>query len=97
MQERIERELKTAGRMVIDSRHRRKDGTIFPVEVTVKLVQLDKSYMVAMVRDITERKQTEEQLLWKTAFLEAQVHSSLDGIMVVDTEKKLILSKPAAE
>jgi PAS domain S-box-containing protein len=91
LQERIERELKTAGRMVIDSRHQRKDGTIFPVEVTVKLVQLDKSYMVAMVRDITERKLAEEQLLWKTALLEAQVHSALDGIMVVDTEKKLIL------
>jgi PAS domain S-box-containing protein len=91
MQERNEKELQAEGSIIFESRHQRKDGTTFPVEVTVRLVQLDRSYLVAMVRDITERKRAEEQLLWKTAFLEAQVHSALDGIMVVDSERKLIL------
>jgi len=47
--------------------------------------------IVVLVQDISERKRAEEQLLWKSAFLEAQVHSSFDGIMVVDKEGKLIL------
>ncbi len=41
--------------------------------------------------DITERKRTEEELRWKTAFLEAQVDSALDGILVVNNRGKKIL------
>lgn len=37
------------------------------------------------------RRQAEIELRWKTAFLEAQVNSSLDGILVVDNEGKKIL------
>ncbi len=47
--------------------------------------------IVVLVQDITARKRAEEQLLWKSAFLEAQVHSSFDGIMVVDSGRQLIL------
>jgi PAS domain-containing protein len=35
-------------------------------------------------RDITERKQAEEELLLKTALLEAQSETTIDGILVVD-------------
>jgi PAS domain S-box-containing protein len=38
--------------------------------------------------EIAERKRAEEALQWKTAFLEAQVNSSIDGILVVDQEGK---------
>jgi PAS domain S-box-containing protein len=37
------------------------------------------------------RRQAEIELRWKTAFLEAQVDSSLDGILVVDAQGKKIL------
>ena len=42
-------------------------------------------------RDITERKQAEAELRWKTAFLEAQVCASIDGILVVDQQGRKIL------
>ncbi len=42
--------------------HKRKDGSIFPVEVSLKYVQLDRSYVVAVARDITERKEAEEKI-----------------------------------
>jgi PAS domain S-box-containing protein len=45
----------------------------------------------AVLLDLTERKRAEEELRWKTAFLEAQVDSSLDGILVVDKQGKQIL------
>jgi two-component system cell cycle sensor histidine kinase/response regulator CckA len=41
--------------------------------------------------DITERKRTEEELLWKTTFLEAKVDSAPDGVLVVDNQGKVIL------
>jgi PAS domain-containing protein len=37
------------------------------------------------------RRQAEIELRWKTAFLEAQVDSTLDGILVVDDQGKKIL------
>ena len=42
-------------------------------------------------RDITERKMAEEDLRWKTAFLEAQVSASIDGILVVNSLGQKIL------
>jgi PAS domain S-box-containing protein len=43
--------------------HRRKDGVVFPVEVSARhLWHGDDEFHVAFVRDISERKQIEEQL-----------------------------------
>jgi len=44
-----------------------------------------------LFNDITERKRTENELRRKTAFLEAQVNASPDGILVVDIHNKRIL------
>ena len=41
--------------------------------------------------DISERKQVEAELQWKTAFLEAQVSSSIDGTLVVDEQGRKLL------
>jgi len=43
--------------------HRKKDGTVFPVEVSAGLLELGgKKHILAFNRDITERKQTAETL-----------------------------------
>jgi two-component system cell cycle sensor histidine kinase/response regulator CckA len=47
--------------------------------------------VVAAHENITQRKRAEAELNWKTAFLEAQVNSSIDGILVVDQQGKKIL------
>jgi len=50
--------------MTLESSHRRKDGSFFPVEVRVSLLPDDDDYLfVAMVRDITERKGAEAAVL----------------------------------
>ncbi len=43
--------------------HRKKDGTIFPVEISAGLLEYEnKKYILAFDRDITERKMAEEAL-----------------------------------
>jgi PAS domain S-box-containing protein len=37
------------------------------------------------------RRQAEDELRWRTAFFEAQVHSAIDGILVVDHQGRKIL------
>jgi len=44
------------------------------------------------VRDVTARKLVEEELSRKTALLEAQLEATIDGILVVDAERKIILT-----
>ncbi len=57
-------EVKNRENIVLEGRHKRKDGSSFPVEVSVKYVTMDrKNYIVAVARDLTERKKLEEQLL----------------------------------
>jgi len=43
-----------------ESRHRRKDGKIIEVEVSVKYLGVGGGQMVAFVRDVTERKKAED-------------------------------------
>ena len=62
MRKRIEKILDASGSITFESRHRRKDGTTFPVEIHANRVRLDGSFDVVVVRDITERKKLEQQL-----------------------------------
>jgi PAS domain S-box-containing protein len=39
----------------------------------------------------SRRRQAEQELRWRTAFFEAQVHSAIDGILVVDSAGKKLL------
>jgi PAS domain S-box-containing protein len=55
-------EIRQTGFKIIEGRHKRKDGSTFPIEVSVRYVKLDRDYLIAAVRDITERKQAEETL-----------------------------------
>jgi len=60
--EEIREEVRRSGSRIYDTQHRRKDGSVFPVEVNCTYIRLDRDYMLAVVRDITERKQAEEAL-----------------------------------
>ena len=53
-------QLKTS--LSFESRHKRKDGSIFPVELRIALLELeDQEVALATVRDISDRKQAEQE------------------------------------
>jgi PAS domain S-box-containing protein len=55
-------ELRKSGSLLWKGLHQRKDGSTFPVEVNLGHVELDKSYIVSVARDITERVNAEQDL-----------------------------------
>jgi len=51
----------------------------------------DISFAMEVNQREVERRQAEDELRWRTAFFEAEVDSSLDGILVVDSQGKKII------
>ncbi len=65
-QEHVE-QMRKQKHMLLLGEHRHKDGYTFPVEVSVShLMQDDFEYLLAIIRDITERKKS-EALIWEQA------------------------------
>lgn len=56
------RDGKLSGFQSMETRHKRKDGSTFPVEINFNTIRLDREYIIAVVRDISDRKQAEETL-----------------------------------
>ena len=84
--------LRETGSFARESIHRRKDGSEFPIELVATYVRFEgKEFNCSFARDITERKRAQAELVSKSALLEAQVDSTIDGILVVDGSAKKIL------
>ena len=57
------KQLRESGSLIREGVHVRKDGSTFPVETSIRLIQLEtRGYIVAVARDITERKWAQDQL-----------------------------------
>ena len=63
--------------------HRRKDGSIFPVEVSVATIKFkDKYRAVVFVRDISERKNAEQAIIEKDKEFYLIFENSWDALMI---------------
>lgn len=93
----IEAQIRLSGGARFESIHRRKDGSIFPVEVSSKLIELDKPYALNIVRDITERKQAEEQIHLQAERLTTTLESITDAFFTVDLEWRFTFLNREAE
>jgi PAS domain S-box-containing protein len=76
--------------------HRRKDGSTFPVEVNITYVRLNRDYVVAVVRDVTERRRAEEELQRTANLLRAVADETTDAVFVKDRNGKYLLMNEAA-
>jgi PAS domain S-box-containing protein len=96
MHARMLEELRDAGFAIQQSVHTRKDGSIFPVEISLRRVELDRSYVVTVTRDISERKRTEAALQESEDRYRDLVEHSEDLVCTHDLEGRLLSANPAS-
>lgn len=94
----IRQRLTNRGRYQFQTRHRRKDGRIFDVEISSIPFELDGTPVLYNAsRDITERKLRERQLVESQRRYAGIVESAMDGIITVDADQRILLFNTAAE
>jgi PAS domain S-box-containing protein len=79
-----------------ESRHRRKDGSIFDVEVSFQFRPVDGGQLVVFLQDISERRRAEEALS-RLSRLAVAVRDTRDAITVQDRDGRLLTWSPGAE
>lgn len=83
------RRLEQVGHDHIESRHQRKDGTCFPVEINLTILSFDgREYVLTLVSDITERRHH---------LAEIERHRDHLQEMVAEQTRDLLAAKEAAE
>jgi len=77
-----------------ERRYRQKSGELIWVKLVTTLKHTaagEPQYFITVFEDISIRKSMEEQILSKTALLEAELKATLDGVLIIDRDFKKIL------
>jgi len=86
-------ELEETGRASFESMYLCKDGSCIPVEVNVRIVEInDKKLLLSVVRTIAERKKTVAELKLKEQILD----KASDAIMLRDLQGKIVYANEEA-
>jgi PAS domain S-box-containing protein len=75
-------DLKTHGSLLFEGRHQAKDGHVVPVEISANYFEYEgQAFNLALVRDITKRKQAEQEHLANLRFFESmdRVNRAIQG------------------
>ena len=79
----------TKGHDRFESRHRRKDGNLFDVAISINNLPLHGSQFVLFVQDITKRKQMDLALRESNAYLENLINYATAPIIVWDPQFRI--------
>ncbi len=83
----ITAQLDTGTPLTFETRHRRKDGTIFPVEVHLRAFRHEgRRYGVSLAHDITARKRAEDEIRQLNAQLEERVRDRTRALEAANRE-----------
>jgi PAS domain S-box-containing protein len=90
--------LLSTGHTIFETGHIRKDGTVIPVEINAHVSILNgRRVVIAVARDITDRKTAEEKLLEAKARTTTILEGIADTCYSLDNEWRFTLVNPAAE
>lgn len=91
-------ELKSHRTRILQGVQRRKDGSLFPVEISANFLQFgDQEFQIAFATDITNRKRAEEEIKTAVTYLENIIASSADPIATVNEHGRFTRWNQAAE
>ena len=85
------------GATCFEARQRRKDGSIFNVEVSIQYRLVNEGQFVAFVHNITERKQAEKALFESNEQFRLLFEYSSDAILFTNPDGSICLVNPSAE
>src|SRR5207248_7813935 len=92
----LERTRQSKHCQVGERRHRRKDGSLVDVEVSINLISHgDRDILCTVVHDITERKRTERELRESDERYRTVIEQASEAIFIVDADSKRILEANA--
>ena len=84
-------QLETDGRAVYEAMNQRRDGVVFPVEISARFLQIaGVRYRLGIVRDITERKRAQEALRESELFARSVLNSLTAHIAVLDAQGVIV-------
>ena len=87
-----------SGKTLYETIHQRKDGSRFPVEISLRTIDIEgKTFYQAIIRDISERKQAENELQIAHQRLLDIIEFIPDATFVIDKDKKVIAWNRALE
>ncbi len=90
-------ELRRSGSLTYESQHRRKDGSVFPVEINATYIRLDRDYVLTVARDITEHKRMVEALAAQEREFRTLAENSPDNIARYDVNCRTVYVNPSLE
>jgi len=85
------------GETHFETLHRRKDGSIFDVEVSIQSRTADEGQFVAFIHDITDRKTAEKVLFERNEQFRLLFENSSDAILFTNPDGSIYSANPEAE
>jgi PAS domain S-box-containing protein len=90
-------ELTSNGHAIFEIEHRRKDGTIIPIELNVHVVSLQgRQVAISVIRDVTGRKRMDEKLRERTSQIRALIDNLPFDTWAMDCSGRYILQNKAS-
>jgi PAS domain S-box-containing protein len=85
-------QLKRKGSLLFETMHKRKDGSEFPVEVSLRAIAIQGiNFLDSIIRDISERKQAEAALRASEARYRILFEQAPDSILLIDLKTAAII------
>ena len=84
--------------VTIESAHMRKDGSVFPVEITINMLDIPGGpFVMGLARDITARKEVEQALRNSEKKYRSMLESMDDPIYICSEDFRIMYMNPAME